>query len=184
MRMSRPLRWAPLLLAGGLALAGCTSDVTPDADGNYVGVVTSVGEDTLQMDVDTGGNMRVDTFAVCGDATATFISVGDRLTVTATREAVDFDATAILNEDGQPACQSAPATTEDGDTDSGSGGTGETGTVTLQEAEQIALEFVGEGTVTFSGPEDDRGATWEIEVTREDGSEVDVLVDAQGNVIN
>lgn len=43
---------------------------------------------------------------------------------------------------------------------------------------------MGEGTVTFSGPEDDRGATWEIESTRPDGSEVDVLVDAEGNVIN
>ncbi|TDC11034.1 hypothetical protein E1267_02270 [Nonomuraea longispora] len=56
-------------------------------------------------------------------------------------------------------------------------------TVTLQDAERTALDAVGEGRVTWSGPEDDRGAAWEIEVTRDDGSEVDVLVAADGRVV-
>jgi hypothetical protein len=56
-------------------------------------------------------------------------------------------------------------------------------TVTRQEAEQIALDAVGSGTVTWSGPEDDRGAAWEVEVTLPDGSEVDVLIAADGTVI-
>lgn len=58
------------------------------------------------------------------------------------------------------------------------------GPVTLAEAERIALESVGSGEVTWSGPEDDRGAAWEIEVTRPDGSEVDVLVAANGEVVS
>lgn len=57
------------------------------------------------------------------------------------------------------------------------------GTVTLQEAERIAVAAVGEGRVTWSGREDDRGAAYEIEVTRDDGTEVDVLIDAAGNVV-
>lgn len=56
--------------------------------------------------------------------------------------------------------------------------------VTRQEAERLAVEAVGGGDVTWSGPEDDRGAAWEIEVTRPDGSEVDVLIDADGNVVS
>ena len=58
-----------------------------------------------------------------------------------------------------------------------------TGTVSREQAEQAALEAVGSGQVTWSGPEDDRGAAWEVEITRPDGSEVDVLVAADGTVI-
>jgi uncharacterized membrane protein YkoI len=57
------------------------------------------------------------------------------------------------------------------------------GPVTQEQAEQAALAAVGDGRVTWSGPEDDRGAAWEVEITRDDGSEIDVLVDASGNVI-
>ena len=57
------------------------------------------------------------------------------------------------------------------------------GVVTRQEAEAAALAAVGSGQVTWSGPEDDRGAAWEVEITRPDGSEVDVLVAADGTVV-
>ncbi|HYO20444.1 MAG TPA: PepSY domain-containing protein, partial [Dermatophilaceae bacterium] len=57
------------------------------------------------------------------------------------------------------------------------------GQITLQDAEQIALEAVGEGQVTWSGEEDERGAAFEIEVTRDNGTEIDVLVDAEGNIV-
>lgn len=40
------------------------------------------------------------------------------------------------------------------------------------------------GAVTWSGPEDDRGAAWEIEITRPDGSEIDVLIAPDGSVVN
>jgi uncharacterized membrane protein YkoI len=55
--------------------------------------------------------------------------------------------------------------------------------VTSEQAQEIALAAIGEGTVTWIGPEDDRGATWEVEITRPNGQEVDVLVAADGTVI-
>jgi hypothetical protein len=55
--------------------------------------------------------------------------------------------------------------------------------VSRQEAEQAALDAVGSGRVTWSAPEDDRGAVWEIEGTRDDGYEIDVYVAAVGTVI-
>lgn len=57
------------------------------------------------------------------------------------------------------------------------------GVISREEAEQVALDAVGDGRVTWSAPEDDRGAAWEIEVTRTDGSEVDVLIAADGSVV-
>lgn len=51
-------------------------------------------------------------------------------------------------------------------------------------AEQAALAYLGQGRVTWVTPEDDRGAAWEIEVTLPNGREVDVLVDASGQVIH
>ena len=59
----------------------------------------------------------------------------------------------------------------------------EPGAISRSQAEQAALEAVGSGQVTWSGPENDRGAAWEVEITRPDGSEVDVLVAADGTVI-
>lgn len=50
-------------------------------------------------------------------------------------------------------------------------------------AEQVALAHLGEGQVTWVTPEDDRGAAWEVEVTLPSGREVDVLVDANGQVV-
>lgn len=63
------------------------------------------------------------------------------------------------------------------------GPTQETGVVSLADAQKIALDAIGEGRVTWSGPEDDHGAAWEIEITRPDGREVDVLVAPDGTVI-
>ena len=50
------------------------------------------------------------------------------------------------------------------------------GAVSREQAEQAALKAVGSGRVTWSAPEQDRGAAWEVEITRPDGSEVDVLL--------
>ena len=55
--------------------------------------------------------------------------------------------------------------------------------VSREQAEQAALDFIGEGEVTFVTEEDDRGAAWEVEITRPDGSEVDVLIAPDGSVI-
>jgi uncharacterized membrane protein YkoI len=55
----------------------------------------------------------------------------------------------------------------------------------LDRAEQVALDHVGEGTVSGSETEDDGGATaYEVEITRADGSEVDVDLDAGYTVVH
>ena len=64
-----------------------------------------------------------------------------------------------------------------------SSGAASAGTISQQQAAAAALAAVGTGTVTWIGPEDDRGAAWEVEVTRPNGTEVDVLVAANGTII-
>lgn len=98
-------RW-PVAMASlaVLGLTACAGGADPNADGDFVGVVSRVWEDGLRLDVDSGGSIRVDTWNVCGDATARNISVGDRITVSAERDILNFDAFEILDEDGRPAC--------------------------------------------------------------------------------
>lgn len=76
---------------------------------------------------------------------------------------------------------------EPGDDEPGSetpeSGSGDGGTVSRAEAKAAALDAVGDGRATWSGREDDHGAAWEIEITRPDGSEVDVLVAADGSIV-
>lgn len=57
------------------------------------------------------------------------------------------------------------------------------GMITRSQAEQAALEAVGSGRVTWSGPENDRGAAWEVEITLPNGREIDVLVAPDGSII-
>jgi len=58
------------------------------------------------------------------------------------------------------------------------------GVISRAEAEAIAVSWVGSGRVTWVEREDDHGAAWEIEVTRPNGSEIDVYVAADGRVLN
>jgi hypothetical protein len=58
------------------------------------------------------------------------------------------------------------------------------GSVDQAAAERAALAYLGEGRVTWVSQEDDYGAAWEIEVTLPDGREVDVYVDATGQVVH
>lgn len=51
-----------------------------------------------------------------------------------------------------------------------------------QRAEAAALEFVGEGRVTDT-EEGDEESYYEVEVTRKDGSQVDVQLDRSFNVV-
>ena len=94
----------------------------------------------------------------------------------------------LLGEDGTIVAQ-IPKLTDDETTGGGGGGgteggTGDGNNLSQRQAEQAALAAVGEGRVTWSGREDDRGAAWEIEITRPDGSEVDVLIAADGSVVD
>lgn len=102
--------------------------------------------------------------------------------VTACASATDTDETGTT---GDPTTTSAdlPTTTANQPVREGSDEPREGVAVTREEAEQIALDAIGSGSVTWSAPEDDRGAAWEIEVTLPDGSEVDVLIAADGTVV-
>jgi uncharacterized membrane protein YkoI len=78
-----------------------------------------------------------------------------------------------------------------GSSGEGSGGQqagGGQGSVSRQQAGQTALAYIEQrygqsARITYSGPEDDAGAAWEIEVTLDDGREFDVLVSASNEVI-
>lgn len=52
----------------------------------------------------------------------------------------------------------------------------------LERASAVALEFTGEGRVTATEIEDEE-SYYEVEVTRDDGSEVDVQLDESFNVV-
>jgi uncharacterized membrane protein YkoI len=52
----------------------------------------------------------------------------------------------------------------------------------LQEASDVALDYVGEGEVTDTEVGDEE-SYYEIEVTKDDGSQVDVQLDADFNVV-
>ena len=53
-----------------------------------------------------------------------------------------------------------------------------------ERAGRAAIEAVGGGKVLDVDRENERGAAWEVEVLREDGTEADVLLDAQFRVIH
>jgi hypothetical protein len=58
-----------------------------------------------------------------------------------------------------------------------------TGT-TLQRASAAAVEAAGGGRVTETEHDSEQGATYEVEVTKPDGYEVEVLLDGSFNVIS
>jgi len=93
-------------------------------------------------------------------------------------------ATGCGSDSNEPADNPAPAATEGSE----STGTETTAQDGRQQAEQVALSaveqrFGGPASVTGTFNEDDGGARWEVEVTKSDGSEFDVLVSAQNEVI-
>jgi uncharacterized membrane protein YkoI len=53
----------------------------------------------------------------------------------------------------------------------------------LDQASQVALEHLGEGRVTGT-EEGDEDSYYEVEVTRDDGSQVDVQLDRDFNVVS
>jgi uncharacterized membrane protein YkoI len=54
---------------------------------------------------------------------------------------------------------------------------------TLQRASAAALKATGGGRVTETEHDSEDGATYEVEVTKADGSEVDVRLDGSFNVV-
>lgn len=71
----------------------------------FTGTAERVWEDGLRLN--TGDrNFRVDSWQPCGDLTASYVSVGDRLTITGEFDQGEFDAFSITNPDGEAVCQS------------------------------------------------------------------------------
>ncbi len=113
-------------------------------------------------------------------ADGTIIEMFERFPVPGDRGSSGYDGDGYSAADEYPGGADTRVQTGSGQTGSGQPGTG---MIDRATAQRIAVEAVGGGQVTWAGREDDRGAAWEIEVTRPDGSEVDVLIDASGNVI-
>ncbi|MDC0835824.1 hypothetical protein CKA32_004433 [Geitlerinema sp. FC II] len=63
------------------------------------GTVERVWEDGFRLEAGDR-NYRVDSWAVCGDNTASHLAPGDRVTVTGELEFREFDAYSIVKDDG------------------------------------------------------------------------------------
>jgi hypothetical protein len=73
------------------------------ADTGFTGIVERVWEDGFRFN--TGNRIfTVDSWQVCGDFTASHVSVGDRLTLTGEFERQEFDVFSITNGDGASVC--------------------------------------------------------------------------------
>ena len=71
----------------------------------FTGTVERVWEDGLRLN--TGDRtLRVDSWGLCSDFTASYVSVGDRLTVTGQFDGGEFDAFSITNSDNTGVCPS------------------------------------------------------------------------------
>lgn len=92
-----------IAVTAALLVTGCASR-TPRNEGGIEGTVTRVRRDSMNLEVADGGNIRVDTWAACGDSTADNISVGDTVTVFASKDLFSYDAWRVLDENGDRAC--------------------------------------------------------------------------------
>lgn len=104
-RKRRAITAVVLALLAPLALNACTSTTPRTDEGGIEGTVESTREDSLVLRVGED-TIRVDTWGVCGDDTRTHIAVGDEITVFGNLDVITYDATRILNADGDPACPS------------------------------------------------------------------------------
>jgi uncharacterized membrane protein YkoI len=81
------------------------------------------------------------------------------------------------------------ADTDDVQDENGPGDTSDSGDAApltgaaADRAKQVALQETGGGTVNHVEADEEKGATYEVEVTKPDGSKVDVRIDAQFRVI-
>lgn len=94
---------AALALIAPLALSACSSSTPRNEDGGIEGTVESTRRDSLVLRVGED-TVRVDTWGVCGDDTSQHISAGDEITVFGSLDVITYDATRILNANGDPAC--------------------------------------------------------------------------------
>lgn len=97
------LAFVVIAVVAFLAIAG--PDRAPrSAEGAFEGSVSRVWQDGMTLEVDGGATVRLDTWSVCGDRTASNIAVGDELRVYADRDLLSYEAWQILDPSGEPAC--------------------------------------------------------------------------------
>jgi len=102
--ISMNLRKAALVTVSGLIVVTMAPNANAQQGNNsFTGTVQRVWEDGFRLN--TGNRtIRVDSWDLCGDATARYINVGDQLTVTGEFEWGEFDAMSITRPDGEAAC--------------------------------------------------------------------------------
>ncbi|MEO1210613.1 MAG: hypothetical protein AAFX78_13840 [Cyanobacteria bacterium J06638_20] len=88
----------------GLAVYGLAMR-TEAQETPLTGTVASVWEDGFRLD--TGDRtIVVDSWDLCGDSTESFVSEGDRLTLTGEFDGREFDAFSMTNAAGTAICRS------------------------------------------------------------------------------
>ena len=92
------------LILSGLIAVSIVSNAQAQSSGSLTGTVERVWEDGFRLN--TGDRtLHVDSWDICGDFTANYVNVGDRLTVTGEFEGGEFDAFSITTSDGTPLCR-------------------------------------------------------------------------------
>ena len=93
-----------IIILGSAIAIGAVARLQAQSNGSFTGTVQRVWEDGFRLDAD-GRTVRVDTWDVCGDATASYVKVSDRLTVEGEFEGGEFDAFSLTNDAGESLCQ-------------------------------------------------------------------------------
>jgi len=87
---------ATLVMLSGLTVVGIVSTAQAQQSASFTGTVQRVWEDGFRLN--TGDrSLRVDTWDLYGDATASYIRVGDQITMTGEFDGREFDAFSITN---------------------------------------------------------------------------------------
>ena len=93
--------------SNGTSQATSATPAVAQASGTtFTGTVERVWEDGLQLNT-SDRNLRIDAWQLCGDSTASHVSVGDRLTVTGEFDEGEFDAFSITNADDVSVCRAS-----------------------------------------------------------------------------
>lgn len=92
------------IFVSSLVAVGIASTIQAQSSGSFTGTVERVWEDGFRLNAGDRV-LRVDSWDLCGDHTTSYVSVGDRLTVTGEFELRDFDAFSITTSDGLALCR-------------------------------------------------------------------------------
>ena len=95
---------AGLMIFSSVIAVGLLPSAQAQSGTSFTGTVERVWEDGFRLN--TGDRtLTVDSWDLCGDFTANYVAVGDRLTVTGEFEGGEFDAFSIATSDGTSLCR-------------------------------------------------------------------------------